>query len=546
MDPAMDPGLWELYESGSPDDEVSVILRMAPGAEPPPTIRIVSQFGDILTARMRRGDIVATRQSPGVLSLKAGSIVTLPPPLERHRRRLDADGEAWRRRGRIGRRRAPASPAISEDGRGVVVGICDWGFDFTHPNFRNADGTTRLLCLWDQRGFGDPLAPAPVQPGPAADPRGDQRRARDAGSVRGARAITRRAAIPRTPARTARTSPTSSPATAASRGPRSGSPRQPTSSSSTSPPAARRAGQPRRFGRPARGPRLLPAAGRRPAVRPAPERGQDRRAAPRRHAARTRGRRDAQGARHRRWCRAWATTRTPRCTRTRASAPISGTCSTGSRPPNDRTPNELEIWYSGEDVFDVTLMAPDGREFTVAARQPHAARPTALSGLGQLLPSPARAQQRPQPHRRLSLHGGAERPLAGRAARPRRRRRPAARLDRTRRQPAAINPASRDRRPRRASPRTRSATAFARSPSAPTTPPSPTGRRRVSAAAAPPPTAGRSRNSRRPATGFARRARCRRDGWRGEPRLCVKSGTSMAAPWVSGTVALMMQRPAGR
>jgi hypothetical protein len=33
---AMDPGLWELYESGSPDDEVSVILRLAQGAEPPP------------------------------------------------------------------------------------------------------------------------------------------------------------------------------------------------------------------------------------------------------------------------------------------------------------------------------------------------------------------------------------------------------------------------------------------------------------------------------------------------------------------------------
>jgi subtilisin family serine protease len=31
-----------------------------------------------------------------------------------------------------------------------------------------------------------------------------------------------------------------------------------------------------------------------------------------------------------------------------------------------------------------------------------------------------------------------------------------------------------------------------------------------------------------------------RDGWHGEPRLTIKSGTSMAAPCVSGTVALMM------
>jgi subtilisin family serine protease len=35
-------------------------------------------------------------------------------------------------------------------GKGVVVGVFDSGIDFRHADFRNADGTTRLLALWDQ------------------------------------------------------------------------------------------------------------------------------------------------------------------------------------------------------------------------------------------------------------------------------------------------------------------------------------------------------------------------------------------------------------
>lgn len=39
-------------------------------------------------------------------------------------------------------------------GKGVLVGIIDSGIDYTHPDFRNSDGTTRILSIWDQTGEG--------------------------------------------------------------------------------------------------------------------------------------------------------------------------------------------------------------------------------------------------------------------------------------------------------------------------------------------------------------------------------------------------------
>lgn len=35
-------------------------------------------------------------------------------------------------------------------GRGTLVGIIDSGIDYTHPDFRNPDGSTRIAVLWDQ------------------------------------------------------------------------------------------------------------------------------------------------------------------------------------------------------------------------------------------------------------------------------------------------------------------------------------------------------------------------------------------------------------
>ncbi len=47
--------------------------------------------------------------------------------------------------------RRPDAPDLPT-GKGVVVGHIDWGVDLAHPDFRLPDGRTRLLALWDQRG----------------------------------------------------------------------------------------------------------------------------------------------------------------------------------------------------------------------------------------------------------------------------------------------------------------------------------------------------------------------------------------------------------
>lgn len=38
----------------------------------------------------------------------------------------------------------------SVQGEGVIVGMIDNGIDYTHPSFRNEDGSSRILYLWDQ------------------------------------------------------------------------------------------------------------------------------------------------------------------------------------------------------------------------------------------------------------------------------------------------------------------------------------------------------------------------------------------------------------
>lgn len=132
------------------------IRRMAKkrGTEsrPPPRVEILVQFaGDIaelenvgMTVRSVAGDVIS-----GTISIDAISALAEIAAVERVESSramypeldlaiIDTNVDDVHT-GPPGRR-----------GAGVIVGIVDTGTDYTHPSFRRANGTSRILSLWDQ------------------------------------------------------------------------------------------------------------------------------------------------------------------------------------------------------------------------------------------------------------------------------------------------------------------------------------------------------------------------------------------------------------
>ena len=145
----MDPRLVRLFELGHRDDEVAAILRLEGEGRVPPGVRVVSRFRNIATVRVRRGDIPRVHDAPFIASMKPTA------PLRREVRH-PATGVA------VATLRDARRPRRQQaTGRGVVVGFVDWGFDFAHPDFRRPNGITRLLALWDQSAPRSALSPVP-------------------------------------------------------------------------------------------------------------------------------------------------------------------------------------------------------------------------------------------------------------------------------------------------------------------------------------------------------------------------------------------------
>ncbi len=157
---AHDPALAEVEAAGSPDDIVGVLGQLAFPDRLPTDVRVITRFGDVVTMHLRRRDLQKLAASDACEFIEFGR-----PLLNPENDALGAGlttGSANTDIKDVSIERTLASVTtepteqtrpldLGATGRGCVVGVIDWGIDFAHPAFRDAQGRTRLIAIWDQR-----------------------------------------------------------------------------------------------------------------------------------------------------------------------------------------------------------------------------------------------------------------------------------------------------------------------------------------------------------------------------------------------------------
>ncbi len=144
----MDPALQEqLLPELDPNQLVDAIIRLVKPDQFPPLIQVISRFGDVVTCRVRRSDIVTVYNHPFVFSMKAARLFAQESPHNTSanqfisRENSTEEYRAFPDRGTL-------PPNIN--GSGVVIGIIDWGCDFAHKDFIRNNRNSKVISLWDQ------------------------------------------------------------------------------------------------------------------------------------------------------------------------------------------------------------------------------------------------------------------------------------------------------------------------------------------------------------------------------------------------------------
>lgn len=102
---------------------------------------------NLATATVTVAQLRELAENPNVLYIEVGSNVKAPTPEVSKKRVAEPPVNRWRF----------GSAEKHDHGKGVLVGIVDvQGFDFSHPDFLDADEKTRFIRIWDQGGANRP------------------------------------------------------------------------------------------------------------------------------------------------------------------------------------------------------------------------------------------------------------------------------------------------------------------------------------------------------------------------------------------------------
>ena len=101
------------------------------------SIRFNVRCGDTYTAVIPRSALSAVAADARVKALYVGEQMKLMT--DEVRKQIHADAL-----------QSGSGLSTSYTGKGVLIGVIDMGFDFTHPNFADATGHCRILNVWDQ------------------------------------------------------------------------------------------------------------------------------------------------------------------------------------------------------------------------------------------------------------------------------------------------------------------------------------------------------------------------------------------------------------
>jgi hypothetical protein len=132
----LDPALAEAVAAAAEQELIEGIVRLEDPKQIPPEFRVVSQYIRICTGRFRAADTWTLRRHPNVVSLKAAR----PLGIAQHSdyttgvdrfSRLDDAPQRY-------------------TGRGSFIAMLDFGLDFAHPNLLRSDGRTRVRAFWHQ------------------------------------------------------------------------------------------------------------------------------------------------------------------------------------------------------------------------------------------------------------------------------------------------------------------------------------------------------------------------------------------------------------